>query len=501
MKRILSKKLWLVAIFVSAIVYLSCTNGNKKTGQTGDTDSTSCQCNDSVSIPFGPDIPGDLANGQFSSQTNANCFGWWEFVTLNWPTDGDFFGQPNSTAPVQWETFITSQEVYLPDGAAPRAWKQAKPTVNLPEELLREDKRMSEATLLLGMTSKFDGLPMFLDSLNTEEAQPQFSPAWLGATNGTNVWYAIHFNEDEYNYIVQNQFYNAYNQHTFVKEGKPIVFPQGQYQGAQGAIEIKSAWLEVLDPDNPKWNTYKLSKAVVQDFKTGKFRFSIVALVGLHILQKTTSQPQWVWTTFEHEDNAPDMNQTDTTSRSYNFYNPAYKPQTVTVSAACNNTPGTYTIANIPNQAPPYYLCSGLGPVPIQVKRQFPIDSAAQAANAKLHAYIAKKYPGSIWEHYNLVNVLWSFKHPALPKQTQIQPLHPEGMLPDAKTQPVANTTMETYIQNTTCTNCHKFTQIAPIPTDTNPRFAADYTFSMFNAKYPKDVQHKKAVDKKGDKK
>ncbi|TWW01149.1 cytochrome c family protein [Chitinophaga pinensis] len=488
MKYIFNKKIWLLIMPITAVIYFSCANNTeKKTQTTEGGDAGSCQCSENVSIPFNSNVPGDLPTGLFSTQQNADCFGWWEFITLNWPTQGDFFGQPGSTAPVQWENYITSEELYPSDGAAPRAWAQLREHLNLPKDVLAKDERMKEATLLLSMTSKFDGLPMFLDSMNTEEAQPQFSPAWLGAQNGTNVWYAIHFNQDEYNYIVNNKFYDAYKQHEAVNKGVPIVFPSGAYNGPTGAVEVKSAWLEVTDPDNPKWKTYKLSKAVVEDIKTGTYRYALVALVGLHILQKTTSQPQWVWTTFEHEANAPDMNQTDTTSISYNFYSPNYKPPTVKVTSGCNNIDTTVTFSSLPNQAPPYYLCSGMGPVPIQVKRQFPIDSFAKAANKTLHAYIEKNYAGSIWSHYHLVNVLWSTKNPppGIPEKPQIQPLHPIAMAPSPKDQPVANTTMETYIQSQTCTGCHRFTQIAPIPGDTNPKFAADYTFSMFNASYP----------------
>jgi len=91
----------------------------------------------------------------------------------------------------------------------------------------------------------------------------------------------------------------------------------GVYNGVTGAIELKAAWMEVNDLQNPKWKRYKLSTATVLDPTTGKLRNTTVALVGLHVLHKTAKQPTWVWATFEHIDNVPDSGSTATGQ--YNF--------------------------------------------------------------------------------------------------------------------------------------------------------------------------------------
>ncbi len=480
MKKILKQKVWLVAFVIVLIVYLaSVITPGQATKTRIAVDS--CNCSADVNIPFGSNVPGDLPPGQFNSQTNSNCFGWWQFVSLNWPSEGDYFGTPGSTAPVQWETYITADELYPPNGVRPPAWEQVGR--KLPADVLKKDKRMSEATLFLTATSKFRDHPMIvLDSSNEEEAHPEFGPAWLGAQNGTNLWYTIHMNRDEYNFIVNNGYYNANTQCDSAAAGVPVVFPEGQYNGPTGAVEIKSAWMEVTDPDNKKWLTYKLSKAVVLDASTGEYRFTLVALVGLHILQKTASQPQWVWTTFEHENNVPDG---DNPSTSYNLYNANCQPKILNIPAGCSNTGGPDTIGCEPNKAPGYYLCKGAGPVPIQVTRRFPIPDTSRLITNTLHNFIRQKYPESIWLHYKLINVLWSQAPPPPPPTQPVNaPVKTTGMQP---LEPVANTTMETYIQRQTCTGCHRYASISTAGSCDSAlkAFSSDFSFTFGLAQVP----------------
>jgi hypothetical protein len=102
-------------------------------------------------------------------------------------------------------------------------------------------------------------------SFSPNQAEPFNKPSWLGAQNNTNLWYEIMLNKDYYDYIVKKGFYNAQVQHDTIKLNQPINFPQGEYQGVVGAIELKAAWLEVPDPQSAKWKRYKLSNATVLD--------------------------------------------------------------------------------------------------------------------------------------------------------------------------------------------------------------------------------------------
>jgi hypothetical protein len=43
----------------------------------------------------------------------------------------------------------------------------------------------------------------------------------------------------------------------------------------------------------------------------------------------------------------------------------------------------------------------------------------------------------------------------------------------------VANTTLETYAQNLTCTDCHRYASIAPTKADTAPTWSTDFSFAL----------------------
>src|ERR1700738_1493664 len=50
---------------------------------------------------------------------------------------------------------------------------------------------------------------------------------------------------------------------------------------------------------------YYTRMARIMDPVTGECSDMRVGLVGLHIVQKTPTRPQWIWSTFEQVDNVP----------------------------------------------------------------------------------------------------------------------------------------------------------------------------------------------------
>src|ERR1041384_7785553 len=141
-----------------------------------------------------------------------------------------------------------------------------------------------------------------------------------------------------------------------------------------------------------------------------------------HLILKTPSSPQWVWATFEHKDNVPMIDHPES-GKKYNFFNPSapadYKPN-------YNAPPGRKSDPR----------------VPVQVVRVNPLPSRTIAINDAVHALISSKYPDSVWKNYNLINVQW----PADPVAGRVT----KGALPSGRPAPVvvANSTMETYMQN-----------------------------------------------------
>ncbi|WP_281637884.1 hypothetical protein [Flavobacterium marginilacus] len=469
-----------------------------------DTDSNantcSCYAADSTSfklpITFNNEVPGDL---QLFNQTLADCFAWQEFIALNWPTNpSSSFGTPNDYSFVQWETYMPREVLFPDDGSKPPVWGTL--VSDEYSSLFKSQKLLMKKTQtkLLTFVSKIEKNGSEV-SFSPNQAAPFNKPSWLGAQNNTNVWYEIMLNKDYYDFIVKKGFYNAQVQHDTVQLNQPINFPQGEYKGIVGAIELKATWLEVPDPQSPKWTRYKLSKATVLDPITKKLRNTVVALVGLHILHKTQNQPTWVWATFEQIDNTPDQSDLNAPAPSqygYNFYNAKCTNRQVTVKTSHGDS--TAVVKCVPNTPPPYYL-NQAGPVATQSTRINSIDQKyAAPINKLMQQKIQKFYPNSVWQYYELVDVIWSITvqpDPTVPIQSP-RNINTSSMLSGVSI--VANSTMETYVQSTnTCFNCHIYSTIAPYPKDSvnNSKFG-DFSFAISFAKYPVSYQKNKGIKK-----
>ncbi|MCY1041133.1 cytochrome c family protein [Corallococcus sp. bb12-1] len=413
---------------------------------------SSFSCGNTQTLQFGPDIPPDFS--QVSSQVDADCFAWQQFIALNWPSasmDGGVdagFGTAGDLGAVQWQTWMDVAQVFLPDGGPPPAWgtaPQVDPACLAEAGLTRVE---AKGRLALTVASKFAEQ---FDPNSSAQAFPFSGPAWLGAQNGTNVWYDVRISQPEFDYVVDAGLYNAANQMAQADAGVALVLPQGSFQpNTLGAIETKSAWMEVSTPTDARWNRYKLAPAVVLDPSTQKCRAATVALVGLHIIHATQSQPTLIWSTFEHVDNAPNHN-ADAGSTQWNFYNSQCQPRTLSVPANCSADGGAtqVTVGCTPNTPPPYFIGDGCpAPSAVQVTRLTPIDKTAAEVTATVQQHLRQAYPGSVWENYLLVNTLWSTGPSPSPTKPKKAPLPFAAPTPSGSL-PIANTTMETYIQQT----------------------------------------------------
>ncbi len=485
---------WFVITFLFVIVcILSCTSSLKQTA-TATIDSCECYSSSvlySIPVYFNNKVPGDLS--AFNNQSQADCFAWQEFVALNWSTDQTHgFGDPNDLTPVQWETYMPRDVLFQPNGAHPPEWGtlvSEKYAAKFKSQRLTVNQRK---TKLLTFTSKFEGTDT-IRGLDFGQAAPFNAPNWLGAQNGTNVWYEIMLNKDYYDFVVKNEYYNAAIQHDSVKAGKPINFPQGVYNGPVGAIELKAAWMEVDNPSSAKWKRYKLSEATVLDATTGKLRNTIVALVGLHILHKTSNQPTWVWATFEQTDNVPDNSGSPTPPYGYNFYSRTCSPQKLTVKNAAGTGDTNVVVTCTANTSPPYYLSQGAA-VPVQITRVNAIDQQdAAPINTKMQGTIKQFFTNSVWQYYELIDVIWSQSLQPDPKTPIVSPRNINTSAMASGSTIVANSTLESYVQKTnTCISCHVFSTIASYPLDTtNNNIFGDFSFAIGFATYPATTKKK----------
>jgi hypothetical protein len=450
-------------------------------------------------------IPNDAV---LTDQPTMNCFAWQEFIALNWTADlgqrgvpdpkatAAQFGAPNATAPTVWETYKSDTEVFLPGGVQPKQWNfpasapACSTGANAAKALLKK-----QGTRVLSMSSAFGDFG--LDATN------QASGEWLADQNGNLVYYEIKLNQDEFDTIVSSGFYNGTTQLQTAKTGVNPT-PGGEYQvkftaGCNagncptgnpivGAMELKAAWRILTDPSQ---NARYLTSQAVLVSPGGSCANATVGLVGLHIIHKTVSQPQFIWATFEQVDNVPPASPAT-------FSNPNCLCQTA-IPNACVSGGGTQyqdcSPTQIQGQActantpPPYNNTTATcKPYPIQVARKRPISNNSSdpvfTTNTAAQQLIVAANPQSVFQYYQLVDVLWSgspqdnyTNQPTQPGPTT--PLSMSGATPDPTALPVANTTMETYVQSKTCLTCHVH---ASVP---NGNYASDFSFIMGGAQSP----------------
>lgn len=453
-------------------------------------------------------IPGDTV---LSDQQSFNCFAWQEFIGVNWPSKAGAgpsdFGTPRDQSPVVFETYHNIHDFLLPDGTLPNP----EDSVDFLPEGTDETVRILSRASKLG--NNFD------PSKDINEAAPQV--AWLADRDANLVWYEILVNDHEYDYFIENRLYNSEAQYEHVTRKKQkINLPRGVVGGDTGAMEFKAAWLTVPSPDDPKWQKYKLSKGIFCTTGANEepdCTENTIALIGLHILHKTASQPSWTWATFEHVDNVPDQAMVDAGAldREYTFYNESCTP--LDVPAACSDGKidaphedllaeikqyvGESKTSCIANTPPAYALGDFTGgevdpdspcqPYPIRATRVFPLPETHEnpivQTNLAAQELIRQANPDSVYQYYQLINVMWADSpvDENAGVSAPIAPLSKTAFRPELSTFPVSNPVLETYVQNLACLDCHSNATIASSILEGSPVHASDYSF-IFGMAGPK---------------
>lgn len=500
-----------VACFITLYLMPGALSLVKEAG--ADPQSATCASLPPVTAPMvGWQLPGDVP--LLINAPSANLLGWQEFIALNWKADpahpglpskqtpASRFGEPGDTSAVVWETYKRDDEVFLSNARKPAAW-------NAPR-----------AQRLIYSTSKFTGAPV-LDL--SEFGQANVGNPWLTAQSGNLTFYEKRINHDEFTYIVNQQLYDATAQNR-VAASTGIHLPSGAAQPSSpgdcyatnscGAIEIKAAWLPIGPNDNPTdfQKRYKTSWARVMNPATGRLGPRVlIGLVGLHIIHKTANAQQFVWATFEHIDNSPDDNQLSNLppGSRYAYYNPNCDPTKDPYQCQKNLMP-TYCDCDPQNPRAPCNQCKACVPgqcrnpnckpfsAPNQVVRlaAVPYNSTNNVGclNEAAWKAIQQANPDSVYLHYRLISVLW-------PGQSQTYTGPNKAPLTQGNPQPqaykVANTTMETYVQQAlSCLDCHTYGGVAPLAVAENQpikiskqaapgsgaKNAADYSFLLLEA-------------------
>lgn len=409
-----------------------------------------------------PQMPGDVdialktqleSAKKFSLvQREFDLYSWQMFLALAWPTNNQ--GQPAPAltdtkfgAP-RWTLWHNSADIYQADGARPKACglqPKARALV-----LTREmAKPVSKGLAAFSTTAtanadpratRFLGVISAVGELNAATPLSEIGQAFTGPLidqNGEFVFYEIMIDPNEVGYLCDKSLYNINGQVAFSKGGGKVDMPTGSpQQDWSGSFELKLAW-RILKPGKDDLSRFYSTPAVVMDQgPDGKpvERKVIVGLVGMHIGHKSTTSPQWIWSTFEQVDNL-DVDAVAHPNLAPSFFDP--------------NCP-ICAVNQLPQQV------NGVYPrIPTQASRAIPIPGDKAALNAQAQAVFRQM--GSVWQYYQLIDTQW-------PTSPKTPPSPWNGGLPDAIVNkpggdptPVmlTNITMETYFQTGNQAACH----------------------------------------------
>jgi hypothetical protein len=174
-----------------------------------------------------------------------------------------------------------------------------------------------------------------------------------------------------------------------------------------------------------------------------------MGLVGFHLMSKTPSAPQWFWSTFEQEGNAPGACPGPTSRRipPYTYWNPAQGQRDV----------NQQTKERIPNQICRVYPISNSEP---NCSNPLNATDNVQALNKSVQGALAK----TPLVHYQLVNT----RRPVLGSS----PVGGSHTQFDVLPRILGNTTLESFIQGTS-------SNVSPSNPDGQAFFSSDFTFAL----------------------
>ncbi len=283
----------------------------------------------------------------------------------------------------------------------------------------------------------------------------------LAAQNGHYVRYQTLYNQVAYDFIVSKKLYLRANL-------PPVPSPRPELPVVQfpmGSVAIKAAWLDLDGFSDAQKARFYSRLAVVKDPDSGKCSKVQMGLVGMHIVVKTPSRPQWIWSSFEQIDGVPPKQFGGTGKFTFNDGDKTHA------------MPGENPLKLVPleKQPTPFNLTRSVM-APIHPKTEL----MTMVYQRLLH--------GTPWEFYQVATTQW----PRLEgNQAAPVPATQGGEMtttfPGAgATSAFANLTMETFDQSRPqlgCMSCHN-----------QARMTVDFMWSVLDHAYPPKIAPARAA-------
>jgi hypothetical protein len=249
------------------------------------------------------------------------------------------------------------------------------------------------------------------------------------------------------------------------------------------AIELKTSWVETTNLKNA--DSYITVEAMVPEYNktntlwvpTGGERRTRLALIGMHVVGSVAGHPEMIWATFEHLNNAPNAAYTyidsnnvvktvpQDTGTQWLLSNNASDPNPNTQKMKVSND-SIYAISGFNVEASNTQMVCAFG-VATNVRPNAE-DASPAASNSQIISInnaVRKLLVGKdIRKNYYLVGATWTFGG-AAPTGISYASPDPDYTLPGVAigTSQLANSTMETYVQDSaatytmygSCMSCH----------------------------------------------
>ncbi len=238
-----------------------------------------------VCIPDGyTDIPMDYFDD----------FSWREFVAMVWPAAKGKRGVADTTktvggpGPRVFETFKSLYEVFHDDGSAPTAAFNAY-----------DPPGMNVCNAATGFGDMVLGSKSGIDDIGQAGVGELLGP--LVAQNGRYVRLQTLYNKIAYDFIVSHKLYQRASL-------PPVPSPRPELPVVQfpmGSVVLKASWLDLEGFTEEQKARFYSRMAMLKDPNTGQCSKTLMGLVGMHIVVKTPSRPQWIWSSFEQIDAIP----------------------------------------------------------------------------------------------------------------------------------------------------------------------------------------------------
>ncbi len=376
---------WLILICLG--LFLAACDGNQKEAIEEEVEEVSSQ----FQIDFNPLPPQDLAAN--ASDTDLIQFAWEEFLSLNWrssygenglrdnPDDSWTWSSDSSPYPdlVVWETYAHRTELRPYDDMMLPFDKP--PHYSFGDPVYPADGASFELFNNLDENNEIGSCDVF---------------AHVSEYGKDNmVLYQAKVNRDEYNYLYYNyntkskllsatsntlaniEAYNAYykgatstcncptDQNVICLPCGGSAIPDQPGSTYQGAMEVKTAW-RLLVPEDDASKFFTRNVIIYEKSNDSTYYYNkTLALIGIHIIHKTTNYPDYIFATWEHVDvEEDDM--------------------------------GYVLLDNNGNEK---------GEIHADYPRLHPIPDLVTQSTNEVHGQIADMNPNSIWLNYRMVGV------------------------------------------------------------------------------------------------